>query len=137
MTGDNSKFVKWHLKHEGHVTYGDNNIERILDRGTAGDKNTFLINEVLFVEGLKHNLLSISHLCDKNYQLIFKPNIYEISLSNTQGVLLIGKRINNIYLLDISVSDIDCLLTKHEKSVVKWALKRTKIVSRGMSNHCP
>jgi len=64
---------------------------------------------VFFVEGLKHNLLSISQLCDKGYQIIFKLNTYEISLLNTQGVLLISKKIKNAYLLDISVSasDID------------------------------
>ena len=60
MTGDKSKFFNIFLKQEGHVTYGDNNKGKILERWTIGDKNTFLINDVLFVEGLKHNLLSIS-----------------------------------------------------------------------------
>jgi len=107
MTRDMSKFVNLHLKH------GNNR-----GKGTIGDKNTFLINEVLFVEGLKQNLLSISQLCDKGYQIIFKPNTCEISLPNSQSVLLIGKRINNIYLLEISdfASDINCLLTKYEES---------------------
>jgi len=36
--------------------------------GTVGDQNTFLIKEVLYVEGLKHNLLSISEFCDTGYQ---------------------------------------------------------------------
>ena len=67
--------------------YGDNNKGKILGRGTNGDKNTFLINDVLFMEGLKHNLLSISHLCDKSYQITFKPNTCEISLPKSQEVL--------------------------------------------------
>jgi len=72
---------------------------------------------VLFVEGLKHSLLSISQLCDKGYQITFKSNTCEISLPKSQEVLLIGTRINNVYLFDISYSaSISCLLTKHEES---------------------
>jgi len=69
------------------------------------------------VEGLKHSLLSISQLCDKGYQVTFKPNTCEICLPNSLEVLLIGKRVNNAYLLDIShPTSIGCLLTKHEES---------------------
>jgi len=74
MTGDKSKFVNITFKQEGHVTYGDNNKERILGRGSIRDKSNLLIHDILYVEGLKHNMLSISQLCDKGYQVIFKPN---------------------------------------------------------------
>jgi len=65
ITGDTSKFVNIIFKQEGHVTYGDNNKGRILRRGSVRDKSILLIHDVLYVEGLKHNLLSISQLCDK------------------------------------------------------------------------
>jgi len=64
MTGDKTKFVHLILKHEVHVTYGDNNKGKILGRGIIGDKNSFLIHDVMFVDGLKHSLLSVSQLCD-------------------------------------------------------------------------
>jgi len=60
MTGDASKFVSIALKQEGHVTYGNNNKGKILGKGTIGNENNFLIHDVLYVEGLKHNLLNIS-----------------------------------------------------------------------------
>jgi len=117
MTRDKTKFFNLLLKHEGYVTYGDNNKGKILGRGTIGDKNSFLIHDVLFMEGLEHNLLSTSQLCDKAYQVTFKPNMCEIRLPKSQEVLLIGKRINNVYLLDIlNPASIACLLTKHEES---------------------
>jgi len=76
-----------------------------------------LIHDVLYVEGLKHNLFSISQLCDKGYQVIFKSNSCEICLPNSKEVMLIGKRINNVYLLDISYpSNIGCLFSKHDES---------------------
>ena len=66
---------------------------------------------------MKHSLLSISQLCDKGYQVTFKSSNCEIRLPNSQEVLLIGKRVNNVYLLDIShPTFISCLLTKHEES---------------------
>ena len=101
MIGDKYKFVNIIFKQEGHVTYGDNNKGRIIGRGFIGDKSNLLVHEVLYVEGLKHNLLSISQLCDKGYQVIFKPNSCEICLPSSKAVMLIGKRINNVYLLDI------------------------------------
>jgi len=117
MTRVKSKFVNLILKQEGHVTYGDNNKGKIFGRGTMGDKNNFLIHDVLYVEGLKHSLLSISPLCDKGYQVTIKSNTCELRLPNSHEVVLIGKRVNNIYLLDIShPTSIGCLLTKHEES---------------------
>jgi len=80
MTGDKTKFLNLLLKYEVHVSYGDNNKGKILGRGTIGDKNSFFIHDVLFVKGLKHSLLSIRQLCDKGYQVTFKPNICEIRL---------------------------------------------------------
>ena len=116
MNGDASKFVSITLKEEGHVTYG-NNKGKILGKGTTGNENNFLIHNVLYVEGLKHSLLDISQLCDKGYQVTFRTNSCEIQLPNFKEVLPVGKRLNNVYLLDISNStSISCLLTKHEES---------------------
>jgi len=117
MTGDKSMFVNIIFNQEGHVTYGDNNKGRILGRGSIGDKSILLIHDILYVEGLKYNLLSISQLCYKGYPIIFKPNSCEIFLPNSKEVMLIGKRINNVYLLDISSPcSVGCLLSKHDES---------------------
>ena len=102
MTGDASKFINIFLKQDGHVTYGDNNKGKILGKGTIGNENSLLIHDVLYVEGLKHSLISISQLCDRGYQVTFRTNSCEIRLPNS---------------LDISSStSIDCLLSKHEES---------------------
>ena len=75
------------------------------------------LRDVLFVEGLKHNLLSISQLCNKEYQVMFKTNTCEICLPNTKELMLVGKRVNNVYLLDISSPcSIGCLLSKQDES---------------------
>ncbi|XP_068498531.1 uncharacterized protein [Phaseolus vulgaris] len=84
MTGDLTKFTSLKLKAEGHVTYGDNNRGRILGRGTVGTRNSTTIENVLYVEGLKHSLLNISQLCDKGYKVNFKSNGCTIS-SDSSG----------------------------------------------------
>jgi len=103
------------LKEEGFVTYEDNNKRRILGNGVIGNGSSFNIKNVLLVEGLKHNLISISQLCDKGFKVMFEPNncfIYDAY----GNILLIEKRVNNIYQLDLHHAsfNIHCLLTKED-----------------------
>jgi len=126
MTGDASKFINISLKQDRHVTYGDNNKGKILGKGTIGNANSLLIHDMLYVDGLMHNLLTISQLCGRGYQVTFRTNSCEIRLPNSKDVLLIGKRSNNIYLLDISSpTSIGCLLSKHEES---WLWHRRIVI---------
>ena len=73
---------------------------------------------MLYVEGLRHSLLSISELCDKGYKVNFKSNGCTISHDSSSKVLFIGKRVNNIYLLDILKTDSvnECFLSKSDES---------------------
>jgi len=121
MTGDKKKFKNFKRKEQGFVTYGDNNEGKILGTGDVGGRNTLEIKDVLYVEGLKHNLLSISQLCDKGLKVIFESDYYTIPQKDSKEVTLQGMRHNNIYLIDLdnaSSSDITCLVVKEEKSLV-------------------
>ena len=53
------------------MTFEDNGKGRIIGHGSIGNNSSSLIENVLFVDGLKHNLLSISQLCDKGFKMIF------------------------------------------------------------------
>ena len=90
MTGDPSQFSKLTSINEGYVTFGDNNKGKIISKGTIGNKSNFFIEDVLLVNGLKHNLLSISQLCDKGYIVRFKSNacIIEKPHKNTSMIAL-------------------------------------------------
>ena len=67
MTGDESKFAFLTRRKGGYVTFGDNGKGRIIGNGSIGNNSSSLIENVLLVDGLKHNLLSISQLCDKGF----------------------------------------------------------------------
>jgi len=71
MAGDVSKFTTISPKKSGHVTYGDNNKGKIIGVGKIGKSSSTPIENVLLVEGLKHNLLSVSQLCDRGYKVSF------------------------------------------------------------------
>jgi len=60
MTGDASLLTNFNGKHGGFVTYEDNNKGKILGSGDIRDKDFLIIKDVFLVQGLKHNLLSIS-----------------------------------------------------------------------------
>jgi len=79
MTGDASKFINLKMRQEGFAMYRDNNKERILGRGDVRSHDLIIIKDVLLVDGLKHNLLSISQLCHKGYEVTFKPYLCLIS----------------------------------------------------------
>jgi len=73
---------------------------------------------VLIVEGLKHNMLSISQLYDKGYKVVFEPN-HCLIFDACGSIVLIRKRVNNIYFLDLhyASNNIHCFLTKEYSNV--------------------
>jgi len=71
------------------------------------------------VDGLKHNLLRISRLCDKGFKIEFNRNCCLISESISGKVVHIGKRIGNIYMLNVehaSFHELSCLVSKIDDS---------------------
>jgi hypothetical protein len=50
------------LKAKGYVTYGDNNKGKILGKGKVGALPFTSIEDVIYVKGLKHNILSMPTL---------------------------------------------------------------------------
>ena len=53
------------------------------------------------IEGLKHNLLSISQLCDKSLRVIFDDSTCDIIGKKNDSCVLSDFRENNIYIIDM------------------------------------
>ena len=133
MTGDITRFTSIIMKQQGHVTFGDNNKGKILGIGKIGNASTTLIEDVLLIEGLKHNLLSISQLCDKKFKIVFDSFTCHITSLIDENVSIIGHRIDNVYMFDIdtcATSNATCLISKNDDS---WLWHR-RIAHIGM-NH--
>lgn len=60
MTSERSLFSQFGEKDEGSVTFGDGNVARIVGTGTIDVSGLPKLIDVLYMQGLKHNLLSIN-----------------------------------------------------------------------------
>jgi len=54
------------------------------------------------VDGLKNSLLGRSQQCDKGYKVIFESDLCLIADSKTSETIVVGKRVNNVYMLNVS-----------------------------------
>ena len=79
MTRDKEQFNKLDAKDGGHVTFGDNAKWKIIGVGEISNPQSLSIHHVLFFDVLKHNLLSISQLCDMGNKVTFYPKNYFVS----------------------------------------------------------
>lgn len=72
MAKDGLKFAFLTKKKSNYVNLGDNANGRIIRQGNVGNNACSLTENILLVDGLKHNLLSNSQLCDKYFKVIFE-----------------------------------------------------------------
>jgi hypothetical protein len=99
MTGDQDKFISWKRK-GGNVAFEYDSSTKILGEGVVdlGRKNVKSKN-VLLVEYLKHNLLSVSKMCDQGYTLTFESQKCKIKNNPGRLVSTATRRPSNIYVL--------------------------------------
>ncbi|KAL6343098.1 hypothetical protein AAG906_018934 [Vitis piasezkii] len=71
----------------GTIIVGDGNLERVKGKGSIVIPSHKL-DEVLYVEGLKANLLSISQICNKNHKVNFHQDLYEVVNKKRKVVII-------------------------------------------------
>ena len=72
ITGDKEKFSNLEVKDGGKVIFGGKQKDKIIGQGKVSEDSSCSVDDVLLVEGLNYNLLSISQLCDKGLRVIFE-----------------------------------------------------------------
>ena len=108
MIEDKALFNELKPFNEGTVDFGNNEKGKISSKGNIFQFSKAYIEEVLFVEGLKHNLMSISQLCDKGYKVVFESTMCNVL--NGDQLIFSGKRHGNIYLVSLDDLNEKCLL---------------------------
>ena len=124
MTGDPNIFLNLKKKDGGEVTFGDNAKGKVIGIGKVGTPNSTCIDDVLLVSGLKHNLLSVSQLCDKGYKVSFDPKSCIVSKLLDNSTIFKGERVGNVYLIDLenlANQDVKCLISLSNDS---WLWQR-------------
>ena len=118
MTRDKAMLSFISHKDEGYVTVGNNAKGKIVGEGKVGKSPSPTIEDVLLVNGLKQNLLSISQLCDKNCKVVFESNKCFV-LDKDECALFVGSRHKNICVVDLYDSKAfneKCLVSVNDDS---------------------
>ncbi|XP_043710262.1 glutamate receptor 2.7-like [Telopea speciosissima] len=117
MIGDKKRFEKLETYAGGSVKFGNNDGAKIVGKGTISLNNEKMQSQdVLYVEGLKHNLLSISQICDRGHEVVFNSQGCEIRRTSTGKLMATGKRTSgNLYTLTETVKDT-CMVSMEEET---------------------
>jgi hypothetical protein len=116
MTGDKSKFLSLSESKSGNVTFGNDAPGKIKGKGMVSLSNgKGKAQDVLFVDGLKHNLLSVSQVCDRGCEVVFTSKDCRIQSVNSGQLIAKGIRTeNNVYVLKEEKEE--CHLSKYDES---------------------
>ena len=99
--GDINQFFILKSKEEGFVTFEDSKKEKIICVGNIKITPSTFIKNVLLVDKLKHNLLSISQLCDVGFDVNFKTSMCIVAAPLNSNSKFIGQRLGNVYVVDL------------------------------------
>jgi len=94
------------------VAFGNDKSEKIVGVGKISKSLSHSIDSVNLVDGLQHNLLSVSQLCDRGNHVEFSSDQCLITNVNSVSVVLRGKRPNNVYkvcVLSLPQNHLTCL----------------------------
>ena len=98
MTGENGFLKGYQIVLKGHVSFGDGEKSRVLEKGTLDVDGLRKLKNVQHVEGIKTNLISISQLCDQRLVVKFKKDTCKM-LNKFEKVLEGSRSSDNHYKL--------------------------------------
>ncbi|WP_287256536.1 hypothetical protein, partial [Stenotrophomonas sp.] len=116
MTGDKEKLESYSALEKGKkVSFGNDTPATIKGKGTAQLKERVKAGNVLYVDGLRHNLLSVSQMCDQRTEVIFRSNGCLVRDLDTGVTVIKGKRTpNNLYIFEEGQQQ-KCYLSKDDE----------------------
>ena len=97
MIGDRSLFKVFESKKCGNVTFGDGNKSHIKGKGTISLPGLLDIANMLYVEGLKVNLLSISQICDQDFRVLFSKGKFLVLIESRKKLISGVHTLDNCY----------------------------------------
>jgi hypothetical protein len=117
MIVDRDKFLTLRKEKDGSVSFRNDDSTKIIGKGTVriGNKNEKAKN-VLLVEDMKHNILSVSQMCDQGHKVTFNSQKCEIRREGSWKLVAIATRTSsNIYVLS-EIGNENCCLRKEDES---------------------
>ena len=107
MMGDRPLFKVFESKKGGNVTFGDGNKSQIKGKGIISLPGLPDIANVLYVEGVRVNLLSISQICDQDFMVPFSKGKCLVLDESGKKFISGARTLDNCYGL-VPNADIVC-----------------------------
>ena len=107
MIGDRSLFKTFKSKKGSNVTFGDRSKSQIKGKGIISLPGLSDIANVLYVEGLRVNLLSISQICDQDFMVLFSKGKCLVMDESRKNLISGVRTLDNCYGLVLD-ADIVC-----------------------------
>ncbi|WVZ63899.1 hypothetical protein U9M48_013493 [Paspalum notatum var. saurae] len=114
------------------ITFGDNSKGKVEGLGKIEISSEYSISNVLLVDSLNFNLLSVGQLCDLGFQCLFKPNEVIVSKIDGSEEVFKGFRHNNINLVDFNSKKANLQACLFSKNSMGWLWCR-RLAHVGMS----
>ncbi|KAJ9555546.1 hypothetical protein OSB04_010160 [Centaurea solstitialis] len=118
MTGSKSVLINYREERGPAVTFGGNGKGQTRGYGTLTNGVT-TFKRVAYVEGLMHNLLSISQLCDKNHKVSFSKKKCKVK-NRRKEVILTGVRHADIYIINMNTSTDNFCFVSRASTDMNW-----------------
>jgi hypothetical protein len=121
MTGTLELLSSYVNKEGSSVTFGGNQKGKIKGYGMIV-KGEITVNQVYYVDGLKHNLISVSQLCDNGMDVMFKIKYCVMYKADTLIEVMRADRRGDLYLLcfDILETKEEICLVSSVKNEEAW-----------------
>ena len=100
-------FKTFKSKKGGNVTFGDRSKSQIKGKGIISLPGLPDIANVLYVEGLRVNLLSISQICDQDFMVLFSKGKFLVMDESGKNLISSVRTLDNCYGL-VPDADIVC-----------------------------
>ena len=115
-----------------NILFGDNS-RGVIGLGKVAITLEHSITNVLHVDSLSYNLLSISQLCEMGYNCLFSDRGVEVFRREDSSIVFTGKLNNKLYLVDFNKSKAKLETCLVAKSSMGW-LWHHRLVHVGMRN---
>ncbi|KAK2359039.1 hypothetical protein QL285_096166 [Trifolium repens] len=124
MTGRKDWFSSFNQSHENKVKFANDSTLSAEASGVvcirSKDGRQAFINDVLYIPGMKCNLLSIGQLLEKDYKIVMENKVMRLMDPNIKLILKAPMSKNRTFKIELNVMDHKCLATVVERDDWTW-----------------
>ena len=126
MTGERSMFSSYTPKMDSNenILFGDNSKGDVIGLGKVAITLEHSITNVLHVDSLGYNLLSVSQLCEMGFNCLFTDKGVKVFRREDSSIVFMGHLKNKLYLVDFNKSKPNLETCLVAKSSMGWLWHR-------------